>query len=247
MLTPSLRRAAEGPKFAPIERVTAISKRSSRAAKWVAMQLCRSVGAERTADVLYVRRLEGYLSTPKVRLLYRVVSGLSGPGDIAEIGSWKGKSTVALSLAVKRACRGETVYAIDHHHGVAEHTGLGTRTALGSTWSPFLGTIDRAGVRDIVRPLRMSSLAGARWLSRNGIRLKFLLVDGAHDEDSVTKDLLTFFPLVVAGGLIALDDARPNGCCPGVYTAYQNVIEGETQPIEWAGSLLLVRKTSADA
>ena len=224
-----------------------ISKRSSRAAKWVAMQLCRSVGAERTADVLYVRRLEGYLSTPKVRLLYRIVSGLSGPGEIAEIGSWKGKSTVALSLAVKRSGRGETVYAIDHHHGVAEDTGLGTRTPRGSTWSPFLGAIDRAGVQDIVHPLRMSSLAGARWLARNGIRLKFLLVDGAHDEDSVTRDLLSFFPLVLSGGLIALDDARPNGCCPGVYTAYQNVIESETQPLEWAGSLLLVSKTSGDS
>src|SRR5437868_8481154 len=46
--------------------VNEIGKRSSRAAKWLAMQFCRSVGAERTADVLYVRRLEGYLSTPKV-------------------------------------------------------------------------------------------------------------------------------------------------------------------------------------
>ena len=93
----------------------------------------------------------------------------------------------------------------------------------------------------------MSSVAGARWLAQHGIRLKFLLVDGAHDEDSVTKDLLSFFPLVLAGGLVALDDARPNGCCPGVYAAYQNVIETETRPLEWAGSLLLVRKTSADA
>jgi len=224
-----------------------VSKRSSRAAKWVAMQLCRSIGAERTADVLYVRRLEGYFSTPKVRLLYRTVSGLSGPGAIAEIGSWKGKSTVALSLAVKRAGRGETVYAIDHHLGIAEDTGLGTRTPYGSTWSAFLSAIDRAGVRDIVHPLRMTSLAGARWLAQHGIRLKFLLVDGAHDEDSVTKDLLTFFPLVLAGGLIALDDARPNGSCPGVYAAYQSVIESQTRPIEWAGSLLLVRKTSGDA
>jgi len=194
-----------------------------------------------------VRRLEGYFSTPKVQLLYRTVSGLSGPGEIAEIGSWKGKSTVALSLAVKRAGRGETVYAIDHHRGIAEDTGLGTHTPHGSTWSPFLSAIDRAGVRDIVHPLRMSSLAGARWLAQHGIRLKFLLVDGAHDEDSVTKDLLTFFPLVLAGGLIALDDAKPNGCCPGVYAAYQSVIESETRPIEWAGSLLLLRKTSGDA
>jgi hypothetical protein len=94
------------------------SKRVSLAAKWLAMQFCRCVGARQTADVLYARRLEGFLSTPKVKLLYRVVNGLAGPGQIGEIGSWKGKSTVVLSLAAKRAGRGETVYAIDHHLGI---------------------------------------------------------------------------------------------------------------------------------
>ena len=217
----------------------------SRAAKWVAMNLCRSIGAAQAADLLYVRRLDGYLSTPKVRLLYRTVRGLSGPGEIAEIGSWKGKSTVALALAAKRAGRGETVYAIDHHRGIAEDTGRGTYTPLGSTWSPFLKTIHRARVDDVVHPLRMTSLAGARWLASREVRLKFLLVDGAHDEDSVTRDLLAFFPLVTDGGLVALDDAKPDGFCPGVYAAYRSVIEAETRPVEWAGSLLLVRKMKA--
>ncbi len=124
--------------------MTAGEKRISRAAKWVAMHVCRLIGARRTADILYVRRLEGYLSTPKVRLLHRVVSGLSGPGEIAEIGSWKGKSTVALALAIKRAGRGETVYAIDHHLGIAEDARLGTRSAHGSTWSTFLSTMTPA-------------------------------------------------------------------------------------------------------
>jgi predicted O-methyltransferase YrrM len=221
-------------------------KPASKAAKWAAIQVCHLVGARQTADVLYVRRLEGYLSAPKVRLVYRVVTELSGPGQIAEIGSWKGKSTVALSLAVKRAGRGETVYAIDHHHGVAEDVRVGTRTAQGSTWSAFLNVIAKAGVSDIVRPLRMSSLAGARWLKRQGVRLKFLLVDGAHDEESVTKDLVAFFPLVLPGGLLALDDAKPDGGFPGVYAAYQTVIAAQTRPLEWAGSLFLVQKHSAD-
>jgi predicted O-methyltransferase YrrM len=226
--------------------VSASRKQASRAAKWAAIQACRLVGAQQTADILYVRRLEGYLSAPKVRLLYRVVSELSGPGQIAEIGSWKGKSTVALSLATKRAGRGETVYAIDHHHGVAEDTGLGKRTSQGSTWSTFLNVVAEAGVSDVVKPLRMTSLAGARWLKRQGVQLKFLLVDGAHDEESVTKDLDAFFPLVLPGGLIALDDAKPDGYCPGVYRAYQKVMEDRAQPIEWAGTLFLVQKRSTD-
>ena len=76
--------------------------------------------------------------------------------------------------------------------------------------------------------------------------MKFLLVDGAHDEESVTEDLHAFFPSVLPGGLIALDDARPDGPSPGAYEAYRKVIEWKTRPIDWAGSLLVVQKLSAD-
>jgi predicted O-methyltransferase YrrM len=221
-------------------------KKASRAAKWLAMQLCRFVGARRIADLLYARRLEGFLSTPKVSLLYRTVTGLSGAGQIAEIGSWKGKSTVVLSLAAKRAGRGETVYAIDHHLGIAEDARRDTRTPRGSTWPAFLRVISDAGVYDVVQPLRMTSLDGARWLTQRQIKLKFLLVDGAHDEESVTKDLHAFFPLVLPGGLIALDDAKPDGYFSGVYAAYRRVIEKETRRIASVGTLLLVQKLSAD-
>ncbi len=62
----------------------------------------------------------------------------------------------------------------------------------------------------------------------------------------MTKDLDAFFPLVLPGGLIALDDAKPDGYCPGVYRAYQKVIEDRAQPIEWAGTLFLVQKRSTD-
>jgi len=216
-------------------------------AKLLAMKICRVVGAHRAADVLYVRRLEGYLSTPKVRLLYEIASSLDGSGAIAEIGSWKGKSTVALALGVRRAGRGRPIYAIDHHAGIAEDTGTNTWTPQGSTWPAFLSTIRDAGVDDLVQPLRMDSLAGARWLAERSIRLELLFVDGAHDEESVVRDLQAFFPLVVSGGLIALDDAKPGGFSPGVYRAYRRVIEQDVRPLQWAGSLLLVRKAARAA
>jgi predicted O-methyltransferase YrrM len=174
------------------------------------------------------------------------VSSLDGPGALAEIGSWKGKSTTALALATRRAGRHDTVYAIDHHRGIAEDTATKTWTAQGSTWPAFLETLREAAVIDLVHPLKMESLAGARWLAENSVRLKFLLVDGAHDEESVTQDLAAFFPLVLPDGLIALDDALPDGSCPGVYRAYQRTVAKQTHPLEWAGSLLLIRKASVE-
>jgi predicted O-methyltransferase YrrM len=216
------------------------------AAKLLAMRVCRALGARRAADVLYVRRLEGYLSTPKVRLLYDAAAASAGRGAIAEVGSWKGKSTVALALGARRAGHRQPLYAIDHHAGVAEDTRAGTWTPQGSTWAAFLATIRRAGVEDRVHPLKMDSLSGARWLAERAVPVELLFIDGAHDEESVVRDLEAFFPLVLPGGWIALDDAKPEGPCPGVYRAYQRVIEGDVRPLRWAGSLLLTQKAAPE-
>ena len=66
----------------------------------VGQKLCRVLGLRRAADLLYVRLLEGFMTRKGAGLLYDTARNLSGPGDLAEIGSWKGKSTVALGLAV---------------------------------------------------------------------------------------------------------------------------------------------------
>lgn len=211
---------------------------SSRKLKWLGEKLCRLAGFDRAADLLYVRRLEGFLSRPKVNLVYQNVLELSGPGEIAEIGSWKGKSTVALALAVRRSGRTERVYAIDHHHGSEEHREL--LGPSGSTWPDFQQTLREAHVEDLVVPLKMKSTDGARWLAEHGVRLKFLLVDGAHDEESVAQDLRSFLPLCLSGCRIALDDAEPETWWPGVYRAYERVLKHRAREIRWAGKMLLV-------
>ena len=218
---------------------------SHRKLKWLAEKACRLGGFHQAADVLHVRRLEGFLSRPKIELLYRTVRDLDGPGEIAEIGSWKGKSTVALALAVRRSGRKEAVYAIDHHQGSAEHRPL--LGAEGSTWPDFQRTIREAAVEDLVAPLHMSSSAGARWLAGRGVRLKFLLVDGAHDEASVTADLQSFLPLCLPHSRIALDDATPEATWPGVHQAYLRVLQPRAHEIGWAGSMLIVELDSSGA
>src|SRR6185503_8996377 len=61
------------------------------------------VGRQEEATVLWARTLPGWFSRHEIRLLYRTVCGLEGPGDIAEVGSWKGRSTVVLGRAVRDA------------------------------------------------------------------------------------------------------------------------------------------------
>ena len=215
------------------------SRRSSRLFLAASQRLSRWIGWHREADLLYVRALEGFLTRKKAELIYDAVRGLEGPGAVAEVGSWKGKSTVALSLALERAGRKGPVYAIDHHEGSEEHQEI--VASEGSTWPTFLATIEGAGVADMVQPLRMGSLEGARWLSEHGVKLRFLFLDGAHDEESVRADLEAFIPLMLPGACIALDDAAPDGPHPGVHRAYKAVLEASTDEVAWGGAVLLLR------
>ncbi len=202
-------------------------------------RICKLLRLHRQADLLYVRLLEGYLNHKKSTLLYDIVRRLEGPGAIAEVGSWKGKSTVTLALAARHSSRTDPVYAIDHHEGSEEHQAV--IQSEGSTWPKFQHTIQTAGVASTVEPLKMRSLEGARWLAKNNVRLKFLFLDGAHDEDSVRSDLLAFRPLLLPGAYVALDDARPSGSFPGVYRAYEDVLKPCSEEVAWGGSILCVR------
>ena len=118
------------------ERVDAIKGSAARAIRW-----------HRQADLLQVRELEGFLSRKKATLLYDTVRGLEPRGALAEVGSWKGKSTVAIALAMQRAGLAGPLYAIDHHEGSEEHAEV--IEAQGSTWPVFQQTVREAGVESL--------------------------------------------------------------------------------------------------
>jgi hypothetical protein len=68
-----------------------------------------------------------------------------------EIGSWKGRSTVALATAAQR--RGNAhVVAIDPHLG-----DNGEFMEASPTFDEFLANLDRCGVREVVEPRRLTS------------------------------------------------------------------------------------------
>lgn len=200
----------------------------------------RLVGWHRRADLLHVRRLEGFLTRKKATLLYDALRAMDRPGPVVEVGSWKGKSTVALALATRRAGGKGPVYAIDHHEGSEEHKEQ--IAAEGSTWGAFQAAIRGADVEDIVHPLRMDSLSGAKWLAEHGVRPQFFFLDGAHDEASVRADLEAYIPLLPPGCFVAMDDARPDGKFPGVNRAYQDLLKPMVaREIGWGGVVLLVQ------
>jgi hypothetical protein len=141
-----------------------------------------------------VEGIRGWTTIEEARALYEAVIVASrrlGAPTVVEIGSYEGRSTVALGLAVRAAGAGR-VYAIDPHGKELDH------------FAEFLENIDRAGLTDVVEPLRMTS-EEARWRFDDR-SVHVLFVDGSHDYDVVSRDLFDWIPALAVGAMAAFND-----------------------------------------
>ncbi|UCD36417.1 MAG: class I SAM-dependent methyltransferase [Nitrospiraceae bacterium] len=137
--------------------------------------------------------VEGRLVPEEAALLYSLARDGNGEGEIVEIGSFHGYSTIWLASG-SQAGKGGRVYAVDPHD-----TDLhGRNEAI------FRENLKKTGVDRYVVPIvRTSSEAAATW--ERPIRL--LWIDGAHDYKSVENDIACWEKHLVEGGTIIFHDA----------------------------------------
>lgn len=148
---------------------------------------------ERTAPTLAdLRRtlagVEGWLTEEDAETLYTLARNCTGRGAIVEIGSWKGKSTIALAMGSKAGC-GIPVYAIDRPRG--------------RIYEDFERNIAHAGVEDVVTPVNSSSEEAARDFDEP---IELLFLDANHTYEGVKRDWDLWVPKLVEGGVLAMHD-----------------------------------------
>jgi predicted O-methyltransferase YrrM len=199
------------------------------------------LGHHADAAVWLSRLAKGMFNPRESRLLYRTARSAPGPGDIAEIGSWMGRTSILLGLAVRDAgwqdCR---VWAIDHHVGSEEHQEYITRE--GSTLEHFRRNIAGARLGSVVQELVMTSVNAAKVLAQRGVTLRMVFIDGAHDEQSVRQDIRSMLPLMRPGGIMAFHDCVPGGGgFPGVWRAFEAELGSKAEIVERADSLVVSR------
>jgi hypothetical protein len=166
--------------------------------------------------------VEGWLDLDEAAALYEAVA--SHPSltalTVVEIGSWKGRSTIAMSLGLEHRAGSGTVFAIDPHTGSREH-----REQLGEvdTFAEFEQNLERAGVRDRVEPIRaFSHEAAARFEPKS---IDVLFVDGSHEYTDVKRDIADWMPLLADRATVAFNDPW----WPSVFRALQEgVIRGSS-------------------
>jgi predicted O-methyltransferase YrrM len=141
-----------------------------------------------------VADVEGWLTRGQAEALFN--GARQAPrGAIVEIGSHHGRSTIMLA---KGAMPGTRIYAIDPY--------MDTRWGGGeAALTTFKRNIADAGVDAMITSIRgLSHEARKNW---DGGPIALLYIDGAHDLDSVLKDIDDWEPLVVEGGLVFIHDA----------------------------------------
>ena len=152
--------------------------------------------------------VEGYFSSDEAWALYVATLGCpAAEPRVVEIGSYKGRSTIAIALAL-RDHGGGLVVSIDPHTPTGKESYV-IEHGVADTFDDYLANVRRAGVERYVRPERATS-ATAR-PAYDGVPIDILFVDGSHDEDDVLYDIDAWFPGLADRAIVAFNDPYAEG------------------------------------
>jgi hypothetical protein len=186
----------------------------------------------------------GWLSKPEASLLYEFARDWPGTGDVVEIGSYQGRSTICLAFGVAERKSGRVI-SVDMHTGSREHQ-PGKRAYHPETFCPETGGIDtlallRANlslfeVAEVVQTRVMTSVAAAATFT-SPVRLLF--IDADHHVQSVLEDLFAWKCHLEKGACVILHDV---GGWPGPTAAARRLVAtGRFLPVRQADSALALR------
>lgn len=158
------------------------------------------------------------------RGLYRVAVA-EAPSDrectFVEVGSWLGKSASFMAVEIINSGKRISFTCVDPW--LDGGPDLKDTTYFKSLQKPVYETFMQniKPVAHLVRPLRMTSVDGARQFEDGSV--DFLMLDGDHNYPAVLHDIDAWLPKMRPGGLMAGDDAR----WPGVHQAIEERFAGK--------------------
>ena len=183
----------------------------------------------------YFDATEGMTSWDEAAMLFELAQQVTS-GCIVEVGSYRGRSAVALGLGAL-AGRQPAVYAVDPHATF--------RGVLGGEFGPedraaFYRAMLNSGCYQIVRLVNLSSEQVApQWTLPIGL----LWIDGDHTEAGVRRDWNCWSPHLLPTARIAWDDATDPAIGP-----YQLIAEllasGEYRELRQVGKARLLERVA---
>ena len=177
-----------------------------------------------------VMSIEGQISRAEANTLMDLSSAVQSDQVIVEIGTYRGRSAVALALGtLQGGCR--RVYAVDPH--------VEFRGVCGGIFGPLdqaelYENVVKAQVGQIVSVISLSSESTAKsWSLRN---IGLLWIDGNHEFDAVHNDFYAWYPFVANNGIIAFHDTDVSGVdslVKQLLAAGIVIPQGKTDTLAW--------------
>lgn len=148
-----------------------------------------------------IRHILGWLTYAEAAALQQCTFTVSGlPGDIVEVGSYCGRSTIAIADALKQGCTGH-LYAVDDHETTMALYGV-------DSYSELLRNISKYEVQEYVTTMKMSSKQAAEvWKGS----IKMLFIDADHEYDAVLQDYELWHGFMVHAGMLVFHDYMDDG------------------------------------
>lgn len=135
----------------------------------------------------------------------RRLAGEVREGCVVEIGSYRGRSAIALAEGVRGAGRGVPVYAIEPHE---EFVGVNGGVFGPEDRGVFYEAMLASGAHREVRLVNLPGTVVARaWEQPVGL----LFVDGDHRYEAVRADLDAWLPHLLPGATVVFDDMQNKG------------------------------------
>ena len=183
--------------------------------------------------------LAGGVTTREAALLRRLAADAGG-GAIVEVGSYRGKSAVALAWGVRDAARGTPVYCIEPHR---PFTGV-----YGGRFGPedrdaFYRVMRETGA---FREVALVNLSSEDLTPAWNTPVALAFIDGDHRHAEVRRDFESWDPHMLLGGCIAFDDAiDPNGGPARLVGEIE--ASGRYRRIDVVGKIVVLRKVKPGA
>jgi predicted O-methyltransferase YrrM len=148
-----------------------------------------------------VEPVEGYLSPNEMRFLALLAACPTAEGDVLEIGSFKGKSTIILAKAAALADENAKIHAVDPMTAPSETDPdlRGDETS----YTDFQTNIKGRGVAEKIEFHHTFSYKLAETWTRP---IRFLWIDGDHTYEGTKLDFDGFAPHLTDGAIVAIHD-----------------------------------------
>ena len=179
-------------------------------------------------------RLPGMVSIPEAVLLHDLARDVTD-GAIVEVGCYRGRSTVALSIGSKTGHQAP-IFSLDPHE---TYTGVNGGTFGPQDRAAFFSAMLRTGSYQNVRLINLSSEeVTPGWTHAVGL----LWLDGDHSAAGVRRDFGCWWPFLLPGSIVAFDDSRDEASGPGVVIA-EEVDSGRLEFLDRTEGITTLRVT----